>query len=73
MMTAHATMERVFDTTRFAPTPQAREELLELLIDHYNDRSSAYLVAHEICDLLGVDRKEFSYPLELVLRPEYDR
>lgn len=72
-MNAKQLIDNVLQAARFQPTEEIREALTMLLIDNYNNGDSAYVTAHDVCDLLEIDRKEFSHQIELVLRPELDR
>lgn len=66
-------MDKICETCRFQPFQETKAALFELLVEAYELGESAYVVAHQICDLLGVSRKEFSHPLEILLRPEFER
>jgi hypothetical protein len=72
-MNAKQLIDNVLQAARFQPTEETREALTMLLIDNYNAGESAYVTAQDVCELLEVDRKEFSYQIELVLRPEFNR
>lgn len=66
-------MDKICETCRFQPYQETKASLFELLVEAYESGESAYVVAHQICDLLEVSRKEFSHPLEILLRPEFER
>ena len=72
-MNTNELLEAVLKTCRFHPTEETKAELFEVLADAYNDGESAYQVANDVCKVLGIDKKEFIHPLELLLRPEFER
>ena len=73
MTTTSQLLEQVFSTCRFAPTHTTREEVALLLIEAYNNEQPVHLTARQVCDYLGISRREFADQVELVLRPEFER
>lgn len=72
-MTTNDLLDAVLKVARFHPTEETKAELFEVLVDAYNEGESAYVVANDVCRVLGIDKKEFIHPLELLLRPEFER